>query len=883
MQSCCKKPALAWSLALLLSGLAPRVGLAQPVGETPAGEGAPSNPPPSPTDAPAAPAPSSPAPGAPAAPALTPPRVVRSVPPVYPVSHLTHGEHPTVVLKATILADASVADVTVEHSAGEDFDQAAIEAVRQWTFEPASREGVAIASRVGVAVHFELPELGTFDVVSVTAAEPVIPHPHEESAPHASEPEPEPEFGAHAKVDPILRDQDRGNSDYQLDRAVLSAAPHVDGADLLKTAPGMVVTRVEGDAVGHRLMLRGFDADHGQDIELTLDGVPLNQPSHIHGQGYTDLGFVIPEVVKELRVTEGVYDPWQGDFAVAGSATFNLGVEQRGTQLSTSYGSFNTFRELAVWAPKGQPDDTFAAVNFRKTHGFGQNREGENGGAIAQGSFGHGPLKLILHGSAYASRARTANVLRRDDIESGRVGFYDVYPYATAQSQNGTASRVQLSAKLRYLGHAGENAELLLFYVLNDFRLLANYTGFEEVSHFNPQWAGRGDLIEQNNTDSTVGTRARYRSVTYAPHPQAKGTLELGFSARVDQIDQSQNLVQAPQNAIWDKRVDANIVGVDIGGYFDLDTAFTKYVRLKGGVRADLLSYRIDDALQNFIPADRPANFIMGYRRTAAGIVVNPRVVLEVEPIQSLVLSAAYGEGFRSPQMLLLDEGEPAPFAKVHSSDLGARVALGPREQVHLRGTGYYTALSQDIVFDVREGRAQPVGPSQRMGMVLYADARPWSWLLATASVTYVHATLSGPPPRTAFDPNPPLRKGDLLPYVPPWVLRLDSHAEHALTDIKGAPLVGRASLGFTYWARRPLPYSERAAPVSLLDFALRATYRLVYVDASVFNLIGTEYAAMEFSYTSNWDPSAIPSRLPARTIQAGAPRTFLFTLGVTL
>ena len=284
---------------------------------------------------------------------LVPPRVLKSVPPAYPVSHLTHGEHPTVVLKASIMADGSVTDVIVEHTAGEDFDRAAIEAVKRWTFEPATRDGAAIASRVGVAVHFELPELGTFDVVSVTEAGAVVPHPHEEGTPHPADVEPE--FEAHAEVEPLLRDQVRGNSDYQIDRAVLAAAPHVDGAELLKTAPGMVVTRVEGDAVGHRLMLRGFDADHGQDIELNVDGVPVNQPSHIHGQGYADLGFLIPEIVKSLRVTEGVYDPAQGDFAVAGSANFQLGVEQRGVKLATSYGSFNTFRELAIWAPRDHP------------------------------------------------------------------------------------------------------------------------------------------------------------------------------------------------------------------------------------------------------------------------------------------------------------------------------------------------------------------------------------------------------------------------------------------------------------------------------------------------------------------------------------------------
>ncbi len=899
MQSRCKKSGFVW--LLVAGGLELCSALSPAVHAQPAPGAEPSSPAPpapeeaagdEPEEAPAPPA-APPAPAEPAAPtasevsrpnapALTPPRVLHSVAPIYPVSHLSHGEHPTVVLKATILADGAITEMQIEHSAGKDFDDAAIAAVKQWTFEPARREGEAIASRVSVAVHFELPELGTFEIASITVAEPLVPHAHQgEPAPHAGEPEPE--FQAHAEVDALLRDEDRGNSDFHLDRALLDAAPHLEAADLLKAAPGMVVARIEGDAVAHRLMLRGFDADHGQDIELNVDGVPVNQSSHIHGQGYADLNFLIPETVKRIRVTEGVYDPAQGDFAVAGSANFQLGVEQRGFSLHSSYGSFNTFRETAVWAPKGQPDDTFAAVSFRKSDGFGQNRASTWAAAIAQGTFGRGPLKLTLHGSAHAVRARTANVLRLDDIEAGSVGWYDVYPYPTAQSQSGYATRAQLSAKLRYIGHAGENAEVLLFYVVNDFRLLANYSGFSEISRHNPAWSGRGDLIEQTNLARTVGLRARYRSTSYAPHPEVKGSLEFGLYSRVDLIGQNQNLVQAPQNTVWDREVAADITAADIGGYFDLDLAFTKFVRLKGGVRADMLNYRIDDALQNFIPADRPQNYIMGYRRTAAGIAVGPRVVLEVEPLKKFVLSAAYGEGYRSPMALLLHEGEPAPFTKVRSGDLGARIAFGAREQLSLRGSGYYTALDSDIVFDPREGRAEPVGPSRRVGFVLHADARPLSWLLAAASVTYVRAVLTDPPARTASDPRPPLGKGDLLPYVPPVVLRLDCSAEHALTEVRGAPLVGRAGLGFTYWARRPLPFDERASPVSLLDLSLRASYRAFSLDASVYNLIGVEWAAQELSYTSNWDPNAVPSRLPARHIQAGSPRMFLVTLGITL
>jgi TonB family protein len=820
---------------------------------------------------------------------------------VYPVTHLSHGEHPTVVLKATILADGTVTDSFVEHTAGADFDQAAIVAVARWKFEPARRAGQPIASRIGIAVHFELPELTTLEVGSVAGAEEIVPHRHDEGAPHdgdlpttsAVEAVAPDEFVATAEVRAELRAEQRGNNDFRLDRALLEAAPHADAADLLKGAPGLVVARIEGDAVGHRLMLRGFDADHGQDIELTVDGVPVNQPSHIHGQGYADLGFIIPETVRSLRVVEGVYDPAQGDFAVAGSADFELGVERRGTLLSTSYGAFDTFRELALWAPKGKSDDTFAAVTMRKTRGFGQNRAATSGALVAQAALGDSKLKLLLHGSAYASRARTANVLRRDDIESDKVGFYDVYPLATAEAQHATAVRAQLGAKLRWRADDGANGELSLFTVFNDFRLLANYTGFIERSLLNPEWVGRGDLIEQLNSTHTLGVKARQRSARYAPTSWAFGTLEVGLSGRVDQIEQAQNLIEAPANTTWDKRVDARVTAADVGGYVDLDATLTDYVHLKGGVRADLLAYAVDDALGNFIPSHRTETYLPGYRRSAIGIAAGPRAVLEVTPWEPLALSAAYGEGYRSPQALLLDEGEPAPFTKVRSVDVGARWSLHDAaapasadltyELLQLRASGYYTHVGQDVVFEPSEGRVEPAGPSTRLGAVLYADFRPLRWLRAAGSFTYARATLDEPPARSVEDPSPPYHRGQRLPYVPPCVLRIDASAEHALTELRGQPLSFRVGVGLTYWSSRPLPYSEETDPVALLDAAAALAYRVFQLEVSVFNLADARYSALELSAASNWDPTSTPSRLPVRHVMAGAPRTWLLSFGATL
>src|SRR5690606_3351870 len=106
--------------------------------------------------------------------------------------------------------------------------------------------------------------------------------------------------------------------------------------------PGAFVTQHSGEGKAHQIFFRGFDALHGQDIEFWVGGAPVNEVSNVHGQGYADLHFVMPEVVRQVRAWGGPFDPRQGDFAVAGSMAFELGYGEPGATLAGSVGSFGT-------------------------------------------------------------------------------------------------------------------------------------------------------------------------------------------------------------------------------------------------------------------------------------------------------------------------------------------------------------------------------------------------------------------------------------------------------------------------------------------------------------------------------------------------------------
>ena len=349
--------------------------------------------------------------------------------------------------------------------------------------------------------------------------------------------------------------------------------------------------------------MRGFDAEHGQDIAFSVGGVPVNQPSHLHGQGYADLNFVVPEVVRSLRVREGVYDPRQGDFAVAGSVDFDLGVTERGSLVRATSGSFATQGLTLIVAPASEADETFAALSLRRTAGFGSNRGALSAALIGQLAFdGPGDVEGRILVVAQAARAGLAGVLRLSDIEAGLVDRLGTYANPSASAQSAMASRVQLAVELTNARAAGDRTSLLVWAALIDFRSRTNFTGFLQRSQQNPSWIGRGDLMEQANHDRAIGATLSHRSAWKQLWSRMRGQFEAGVSVRHDAIDQTQSLLMQPQNQTWDRLVDASIGSSDLGGYLDADLQFGQRWHLRGGGRVDMLAFDVDDRLGNFTP-----------------------------------------------------------------------------------------------------------------------------------------------------------------------------------------------------------------------------------------------------------------------------------------
>ncbi|HEY6461122.1 MAG TPA: TonB family protein, partial [Polyangiaceae bacterium] len=204
---------------------------------------------------------------------------------VYPPSALAERKHADVVLVVTIDADGHVSDVKVQTSGGADLDEAAVVAARQWTFVPATRGGKPVPSRIRVPFHFappapppEIVDDARKDTLPPTSAVPAS----KPSTPTAKD------AGDLDEVDVIgrIRRRPLGAPEYESVIGELAAVPRATAADALKLAPGFLLTNEGGSGHAEQVFLRGFDAHEGQDLEFTVDGVPINDSGNYHGNGY---------------------------------------------------------------------------------------------------------------------------------------------------------------------------------------------------------------------------------------------------------------------------------------------------------------------------------------------------------------------------------------------------------------------------------------------------------------------------------------------------------------------------------------------------------------------------------------------------------------------
>jgi outer membrane receptor protein involved in Fe transport len=655
----------------------------------------------------------------------------------------------------------------------------------------------------------------------------------------------------------------RGLGDVRIGRDMLRASPRQQTSELLSAAPGFFVDHEDGEGLGNDVYLRGWDLEHGSGIEMTLGRVPLNAPVHIRGQGYVDVDFIVPEVVRSVHVLEGPYDPRQGDAAIVGSAAFDLGAPEPGSLVALSYGSFNQVRLLGVTSPKEGDEDTFGAIALRHTDGFGERRESDSGSINAQYGLDlgrHDRLKLLA--TAYAARTGLAGVVRQDDVDAGRIGLYSSYPYL-AENQSVDSARVLLATTYEHAAAHGARVELVPWATWTDFRARENFTGSLQTSETDPWKSGLGDLFETKHGEIAAGVTTSYRTQVLAVGRSAEVVVEPGMLMRAAHVDQSKNLLVPSTLQVWDRRLDAALGTLDAGAYVDVDVRLFRRLRIAGGPRADLLAQTVHDRLANADAADT------GARRNLDAVAFSPRITAELDVVPGLDVGASYGEGFRSIDAAQVPGNLSKPYSKVRSVEVGVR-GSDARRRYRTSLAVFSTWVENELVFVAESGGYETEGASVRRGVVASFLARPVSWLLASTALSVTDAVFTTLVPGISH----------YVPSVPPVLLRADVSVERPLGELAGRSVTARVGVGYTFLSGRHLTDTV-VGPVShVLNAHVGARRGPFELGVDAYNLPGLHYADDAQAYISNWSlrPGQHPASL-ATHLTAAPPCTIVATL----
>jgi iron complex outermembrane receptor protein len=346
-----------------------------------------------------------------------------------------------------------------------------------------------------------------------------------------------------------------------------------------------------------------------------------------------------------------------------------------------------------------------------------------------------------------------------------------------------------------------------------------------------------------------------------------RDAIEAGFFGRTDFIDQAQQRLSNVNDLPTETMVDAKVRATDVAGYLDASFRLLPGLVLRGGVRADALSYATQDRV---VPA---ATGGTAQERAAQGAHIGKKATLDYAFVPGAHALLSYGEGFRSPQARSLSDGERTPFVDVKSYEAGVRFS----DERRLQGSvaAFYTTLSRDLAFDQATARNEIAPGTRRMGATAEITARAGSWFTASWNVTYTRATFTGSDAKYT--------KGDLLPYVPQIVMRGDIGAKHRLGRIGERHLDGRLGFSTQTIARRPLPYSEFGHEIFLVDASAGLRLGEIEIGLDAHNLLDTNWYDGEFVYPSNFDRNAAPELVPLRHVSVGPPRTVLGSLTLYL
>jgi hypothetical protein len=596
----------------------------------------------------------------------------------------------------------------------------------------------------------------------------------------------------------------------------LDARPIMRAGEVLETVPGVVISQHSGEGKANQYYLRGFNLDHGTDFATTVAGMPVNMPTHGHGHGYSDLNFLIPELVSGVQFSKGPYFADQGDFATAGSANINYanGLDQRIVRVQGGDQGFG--RALVAVSPRVGAGQLLAGLevghndgpwvrgdNFRKVNGVIRYTRGDAANAWS------------MTGMAYRARWNSTDQVPARAIQSGLIGrFGNIDP-----TNGGDTYRYSGSFEWqRTRGNA--TTKITAYGIGYDLNLYSNFTYFLD----DPV---NGDQFHQADHRFVSGAKGTYKRIDRWRGFESQNTF--GVQLRNDDISPVGLYHTRGRQQLEVTRQD-DVLQTSAGAFAQNETAWRPWLRTLAGIRVD--GYRF--GVEELLPENSGVE-LAGIASPKGGVVLGPWRGTE--------WYANAGFGFHSNDArgatITVDPstGEPAdrvtPLARARGAEIGVRTVAVPHLQVS--ATLWTLSLDSELIFVGDAGTTEAGRPSHRSGVELASYYTPRRWLILDGDLTWSSAHF------TDADPA-----GDQIPGSIETVVSGGVTVD-SLHNIYG-------SLRLRYFGPRALieDNSVRSKATGLLN--AEVGYKLrpnVKIGVDLFNLLDARASDIDYFYPS--------------------------------
>ena len=624
----------------------------------------------------------------------------------------------------------------------------------------------------------------------------------------------------------------------------LGARPFLRRGELLEVIPGVVITQHSGGGKANQYFLRGFNLDHGSDFSINVDGLPVNLRSHAHGQGYADLNFLIPELVRQVDYRKGPFFADVGDFSSAGAAEFRQFDQLPENFVSLTVGA-NAFTRLVTGGTRIKGEQlTTAALELSHDDGPWLHPENfERLNAFLRHRWGRPDRGYRLTATAYHATWQATDQIPLRAVDAGELDRFGTMD----DTDGGSSARVSLSFDADWR-HAEGTTRLTAYALHYRMNLYSNFTYFLDDPI-------NGDQFNQRDRRTIFGGSLA-RSWVGAPVGETRSETTIGLQLRADLIDElglHRTVQRRRLSTVRDDQVDQWSAGV----YARNETRWRDWLRTDTGLRVDV--YRFD------VMSDTPRN-----SGRANDQIVSPKLGVALGPWAATELYLNAGFGFHSNDArgttIRVDPAdgvtrvEPVtPLVRSRGAEIGVRTARkqGVVSSLSLWGL----TLDSELVFVGDSGGTEPAARTRRHGLEFANFWQPAPWLALEADFTFTHA-------RYRDDLGEGTRIANSITRV----------ATGGVTF--GRPEGGFGSVRIRHFGPRPLTENnaERAPASTTLNGQLGWRSETWEIALDVLNVFNRENYDIAYHYTSRRAGEA-PGGFDDLHFHPAEPRTLRLTL----